>query len=163
MKKIPQEQKKKEENLIKEVSFVEKELLLNSLTQQELLKTTKDLNGTIKELTKTLKVIERHEYLSMHKNKWKLVAYNLSLGILFAIGTVLGFLLLSWLTFNFFKDSVMLKQFIQNQLKLRNFDTVEMREKINNLTNPSPEKNDSPKETVEPSKTEMTGSGEIQP
>ena len=55
MKKIPQEQKKKEENLIKEVSFVEKELLLNSLTQQELLKTTKDLNGTIKELTKTLK------------------------------------------------------------------------------------------------------------
>jgi len=52
---------------------------------------------------------------------------------------------------------------LQNQLKLRNFDTVEMREKINNLTNPSPEKNDSPKETVEPSKTEMTGSGEIQP
>lgn len=89
MSKTFQEQKIQEKNTIKEVSFVEKELLLNSLTQQELLKTTKDLNKTIKELTKTLKILEGHEYLMIHKSKWKLIGYNISLGMLFAIGTVL--------------------------------------------------------------------------
>lgn len=43
--------KTEEANIVKEISFVEKELLLNSLTQKELLKTTMDLNKTIKELT----------------------------------------------------------------------------------------------------------------
>lgn len=89
MKKTSSDKKTSEKNIVKEVSFVEKELLLNSLTQQELLKTTKELNGTLKELTKTLKVLERHEYLQLHKNKWKLIGYNILLGILFAIGTVL--------------------------------------------------------------------------
>lgn len=125
------------ENVVKEVSFVEKELLLNSLTQQELLKTTKDLNKTIKELTKTLKVLENHEFLMLHKSKWKLIGYNIALGMLFAIGTVCGFLLLSWLTFNFFKDSTILNQFVQNQLKMRQFDIGDIREKVkNDLTKP---------------------------
>ena len=132
MSKTVQEQKTTEKNIIKEVSFVEKELLLNSLTQQELLKTTRDLNGTIKELTNTLKNLERHEYLTLHKNKWKLIAYNIFLGMLFAIGTVCGFLFLSWLTFNFFKDSTILNQFVQNQLKMRQFDIGDIKEKIKN-------------------------------
>ncbi|MFA6090962.1 MAG: hypothetical protein WC774_04265 [Candidatus Gracilibacteria bacterium] len=137
MSKSPQDKKNTEENIIKEVSFVEKELLLNSLTQQELLKTTKDLNKTIKELTKTLKVLEKHEFLTLHKSKWKLIGYNIFLGMLFAIGTVCGFLLLSWLTFNFFKDSVILNQFVQNQLKMRQFDIGEIQEKVrNNLSKP---------------------------
>lgn len=89
MTKAIKEKKSTQEKIIKEVSFVEKELLLNSLTQQELLKTTKDLNKTIKELTKTLKILEGHEYLTLHKNKWKLIGYNIFLGMLFAIGTVL--------------------------------------------------------------------------
>lgn len=89
MSKSPQDKKNTEENIIKEVSFVEKELLMNSLTQQELLKTTKDLNKTIKELTKTLKALEKHEFLTLHKSKWKLIGYNILLGMLFAIGTVL--------------------------------------------------------------------------
>lgn len=138
MKKTTQEQKIQEKNIVKEVSFVEKELLLNSLTQQELLKTTKDLNKTIKELTKTLKILEGHEYLTLHKNKWKLIAYNIFLGMLFAIGTVFGFLLLSWLTFNFFKDSAILNQFIQNQLKMRQFNIGEKTQ--NNLVNPTENK-----------------------
>ncbi|HBB27237.1 TPA: hypothetical protein DCZ36_01920 [Candidatus Gracilibacteria bacterium] len=125
MSKNIQDKKTMEKNIVKEVSFVEKELLLNSLTQQELLKTTKDLNKTIKELTKTLKILEGHEYLTIHKSKWKIIGYNISLGMLFAIGTVLGFLLLSWFTFNFFKDSAILNQFIQNQLKSRQFNIGE--------------------------------------
>lgn len=129
MKKIVEEKKNTEQNTIKEVSFVEKELLLNSLTQRELLSTTKDLNKTIKELTETLHLIEKHEYLSLHKSTWKLIAYNIMLGMLFAIGTVLGFLVLSWLTFNFFKDSIILNQFVQNQLKSRQFDIGIIKEK----------------------------------
>ncbi|EKD30464.1 MAG: hypothetical protein ACD_78C00050G0005 [uncultured bacterium (gcode 4)] len=125
MSKNIQDKKTMEKNIVKEVSFVEKELLLNSLTQQELLKTTKDLNKTIKELTKTLKILEGHEYLTIHKSKWKIIGYNISLGMLFAIGTVLWFLLLSWFTFNFFKDSAILNQFIQNQLKSRQFNIGE--------------------------------------
>lgn len=137
MSESRQDKKITEESIIKKVSFVEKELLLNSITQQELLKTTKDLNKTIKELIKTLKVLEKHEFLTLHKSKWKLIAYNLSLGMLFAIGTVFGFLLLSWLTFNFFKDSVILNQFVQNQLKIRQFDIGEIQEKVkNNLSKP---------------------------
>ena len=90
MNKIVQHQKKNlEKNDIEEVSFVKKELLLNSMTQQELLITTRDLNKTIQELTKTLLLLEKHEYLSLHKNKWKLIGYNIFLGMLFAIGTVL--------------------------------------------------------------------------
>lgn len=141
MKKTGQDTKTMEKNIVKEVSFVEKELLLNSLTQQELLKTTKDLNKTIKELTKTLKILERHEYLTLHKNKWKLIGYNIFLGMLFAVGTVFGLVLLSWLTFNFFKDSSILNQIIQNQLKMRQLDVGEIREKVkNDLTKPVQEK-----------------------
>jgi ribosomal protein S18 len=150
MSKTLQEKKIIDKNIVKEVSFVEKELLLNSLTQQELLKTTKDLNKTIKELTKTLKILEGHEYLTIHKNKWKLIGYNISLGILFAIGTVLGLVLLSWLTFNFFKDSTLLNQIVQNQLKIRQLDVTDIRERI---------KNDLSK-TIQTSSGTKTGSGQ---
>lgn len=125
-----QNKKQQTEDAIKEVSFVEKELLLNSMTQQELLKTTKDLDNTIRELTETLKVIQENEYLTIHKNKWKLVGYNIFLGMLFAVGTVFGLVLLSWLTFNFFKDSTMLNQIVQNQLRMRQLDIRDIREKV---------------------------------
>lgn len=115
-----------------EVSLIEKELLLNSVTQKELLKTTRDLNKTIKELTKTLKIIEENEYLTIHKNKWKLVGYNIFIGMLFAVGTVFGLVLLSWLTFNFFKDSSILNQIVQNQLRMRQLDVGDIQEKIKN-------------------------------
>ncbi len=146
-----------EKNLVKEVSFVEKELLLNSMTQQELLKTTTELNKTIKELTKTLKVIEKHEYLSIHKNKWKLIAYNIFLGMLFAVGTVFGLVLLSWFTFNFFKDSAILNQIIQSQLKIRQFDIGEMQQRArNDLIKPSSEIKTMPQS----SSGTQTGSGQ---
>lgn len=125
-----QNKKPRTEDTIKEVSFVEKELLLNSMTQQELLKTTKDLDKTIQELTQTLKVIQENEYLTIHKNKWKLIGYNIFLGMLFAVGTVFGLVLLSWLTFNFFKDSSILNQIVQNQLRMRQLDVSDIREKI---------------------------------
>lgn len=140
MNKTMLNEKNREKDIAKEVSFVEKELLLNSLTQQELLKTTKGLDKTIKELTKTLKILERHEYLTLHKSKWKLIGYNIFLGMLFAVGTVFGLVLLSWLTFNFFKDSTILNQIIQNQLKMRQLDVGEIREKVkNDLMKPVPE------------------------
>lgn len=83
------DEKAKEKKIVKEISFVQKELLLNSLTQRQLLSTTQELNKTIKELTTTLMLLEQHEYLTLHKNKWKLIGYNVFLGMLFAIGTVL--------------------------------------------------------------------------
>lgn len=132
MKKITSDRKTKEKNIVKEVAFVEKELLLNSLTQQELLKTTKGLDNTLKELTRTLKVLEKHEYLQLHKNKWKLIGYNILLWVLFAVGTVLWLVLLSWFTFNFFKDSAILNQIIQNQLKIRQIDVGTLQEKVIN-------------------------------
>jgi hypothetical protein len=89
MNKEQENRKMYDEKIVKVVSFVVKELLLNSMTQKQLLKTTIDLNRTIKELTKTLKILEKHEYLTLHKNKWKLIGYNIFLGMLFAIGTVL--------------------------------------------------------------------------
>lgn len=52
--------------------------------------------------------------------------------MLFAIGTVFGLVLLSWLTFNFFKDSEILTQIVQNQLKVRQFDIGGIREKVKN-------------------------------
>jgi hypothetical protein len=36
------------------------------------------------------------------------------------------------LTFNFFKDSAILNQFVQNQLKARQFDLGEIRERVKN-------------------------------
>ena len=148
--------KSKAENTVKEISFVQKELLLNSLTQRELLSTTKELNKTIKELTNTLKVIEKHEYLTLHKSKWKLIAYNIFLGMLFAVGTVFGLVLLSWLTFNFFKDSAILTQIIQGQLKARQFDIGGMREKVKNeLIRPAYES-----DIVPTSSGTTTGSGQ---
>ncbi|NCO98410.1 hypothetical protein GW864_04585 [bacterium] len=132
MSKTIQDKKTMEKNIAKEVSFVEKELLLNSLTQQELMKTTQDLNKTIKELTKTLKILEKHEYLMLHKSKWKLFGYNIVLGMLFAVGTVLGLVVLSWFTFNFLKDSAILNQIIQNQLKIRQFSISDIQEKVKN-------------------------------
>ncbi len=126
------DEKAKEKKIVKEISFVQKELLLNSLTQRQLLSTTQELNKTIKELTTTLMLLEQHEYLTLHKNKWKLIGYNVFLGMLFAIGTVLWFLVISWFTFNFFKDSAILNQFVQNQLKARQFDIGSMKEKVKN-------------------------------
>ena len=143
MQKTEEDKKKEQSNIVKEVSFVEKELLLNSLTQKELLKTITELNKTMKELTKTLKILEKHEYLTLHKNKWMLIAYNIFLGMLFAIGTVFGLVLLSWLTFNFFKDSAILTQIIQNQLKVRQFDLGGIREKAKNEVSPPKDTKDS--------------------
>ena len=156
MSKTPQDKKTIEKNIVKEISFVEKELLLNSMTQKELLKTTMDLNKTIKELTKTLKILENHEYLTLHKNKWKLVGYNILLGMLFAIWTVFGLVLLSWFTFNVFKDSAILNQIIQNQLKIRQFNVGDMREKIKNDLIQPPQEWQSPQNVSEP----KSGSGQ---
>ena len=117
---------------IKERTDLEKERLLDSMIQRELLRSTRDMNTTLQELTKTLKVLEKHEYLELHRNKWKLVGYNILLGVLFAFGTVFGLVLLSWLTFNFFKDSVILKQIVENQLHMRQINIGEIQEKVKN-------------------------------
>lgn len=110
-------------------AIVEKELLHNWLVQKEQLKTLKELNVAIKELIDILKVFETHEFLTIHKSKWKIALYNLSLWMLFAIWTVLWLLFLSWSTFHFFKDSEALKNIVNNQLSSRQFNVQEIKEK----------------------------------
>ncbi|MDD2566176.1 MAG: hypothetical protein PHZ26_02620 [Candidatus Gracilibacteria bacterium] len=122
-------------------AIVEKELLHNGLVQREQLKTLKELNNTIKDLTEILKVFETHQFLEIHKHKWKIVLYNLSLGMLFAIGTVLGLLLLSWSTYHFFKDSTALKDVIDSQLKIRQFSVQDIKEKVKSELKKDPEIN----------------------
>lgn len=99
---------------------------------KELTETTKELNKTLKELTKILKVLEKHEYLELHRSKWKLIGHNILLGMLFAVGTVVWLVLLSWFTFNFLKDSSILNQIVQNQLKIRQIDVGTLQEKVIN-------------------------------
>lgn len=60
-------------------AIVEKELLHNGLVQREQLKTLRELNETMKTLTVILQDFERHEFLEIHKSKWKIILYNISL------------------------------------------------------------------------------------
>jgi len=113
-----------------ETSFVEKELLNNSLVQKEQLKTLKELNTTIQDLTNILKDFENNQFLEIHRSKRKIALYNLSLWMLFAIWTVLGLLILSWSTYHFFKDSSEIKGFIDSQLKIRQFNIQDIKEKV---------------------------------
>ena len=93
-----------------------------------MLRTLKDLNKTMSDLTAVIQSVEQHQFLELHKKKWKIAVYNLALGMLFAIGTVLGLLFLSWSTYHFFKDSTALKSIVDKQLELRNFNLGEIKE-----------------------------------
>lgn len=121
--------KKDKEEVIKK-AFEEKENLHADMVQREQLKTLKELNSTVQNLTEVLKEFENHEFISIHKSKWKIALYNLSLWMLFAIGTVFWLLFLSWSTYHFFKDSSTIKWFIDSQLKMRQFDMQEIKEKV---------------------------------
>ena len=120
-------------------AIVEKELLHNGLVQRETLKTLKELNATVANLTAIIQSLEQHQFLTIHRKKWKIVLYNLSMGILFAIGTVFGLLLLSWSTYIFFKDSPQIKDIIDSQLKLRHFDLSEIKAKAEQDTQDVPQ------------------------
>gem|GEM_PF-3026747 len=71
-----------------ESSKTEKDNLHAEMVQREQLKMLKELNLTIKDLTHVLKTFENHQFMTIHRSKWKIALYNLSLGMLFAIGTV---------------------------------------------------------------------------
>lgn len=122
---IPVTEKK---NILKN-SFVEKELLNASVIQKELMTTIRELNVQIGTLNATLNLIQEHEFVEFHKSKWRIIAYQLALGILFAIGTVMGLVLISWATYTFFKDSEILMQIVEKQLSSRNFNLSEIRER----------------------------------
>lgn len=113
-------------------AIVEKELLHNWIVQRELLKTTKELNATLNWLTIFLKEFEKHEFLKIHKSKWKIALYNLILWVLFAIWTVFWLMFLSWSTYHFLKDSPEIKNIIQSQLNLRQFNIQEIKDKVKN-------------------------------
>lgn len=113
-----------------ESTKVEKENLHTDIVQREQLKVLKELNSTVKDLTNVLKEFENHQFMTIHRSKWKIALYNLSLGMLFAIGTVLWLLLLSWSTYHFFKDSTEIKWFIDSQLKMRQFNVQDIKEKV---------------------------------
>lgn len=67
--------------------------------------------------------------MEFHSSKWRIFAYQIFLGVLFAFGTVLGLVFLSWTTYTFFKDSAVLRGVVDNQLRMRQFDIKEIREK----------------------------------
>ena len=125
-KKIPKLQEKS--SIIKE-SFIDKELLQASLVQRELMKTIETLSDRLENLNSTLELIQEHEFIQLHKSKWRIVSYQMFLGFLFAIGTVMGLVFISWATYTFFKDSEILKQIVDNQLKSRSFNLGSIKEK----------------------------------
>ncbi|HBA45398.1 TPA: hypothetical protein DEG21_01485 [Patescibacteria group bacterium] len=47
--------------------------------QEKLLKTLENLNKNIEENNKTLKNIEKHEFLNIHRSKLKMALYNISM------------------------------------------------------------------------------------
>ena len=98
--------------------------------QEKLLKTLENLNKNIEENNKTLKNIEKHEFLNIHRSKLKMALYNISMWILFAVWTVLWLFLISWFTYHFIKDSETLKWIVDNQLKIRQFSIQDIKEKI---------------------------------
>jgi hypothetical protein len=109
------------EAIIKE-SFIEKELLNASVVQKELMISIRELNTQLGVLNGTINLIREHEFVELHKSKWRIVIYQLCLGILFAVGTVLGLALISWATYTFFKDNEILRQIVDKQLSTRNFN-----------------------------------------
>lgn len=119
----------KKENVL-ETSIIGKDILHADMVQREQLKTLKELNIAVKDLTYILKEFEGHQFMTIHRSKWKIALYNLSLWILFAIWTVLWLLMLSWSTYHFFKDSSEIKGFIDSQLKIRQFNIQDIKEKV---------------------------------
>jgi hypothetical protein len=82
----------------------------NTLDLVPLKKSIDKLNEKVTRLSENLSIFAEHEYIRIHQSKWKIVLYNLILGILFAFGTVIGLVIFSWMTLNFFKDSIYLKE-----------------------------------------------------
>lgn len=130
MKKIEKNIWTKNKQEVLSSSKTEKDSLHAEMVQREQLKTLIELNTTVKNLTDVLKEFENHQFMTIHRSKLKIALYNLSLGMLFAIGTVLWLLLLSWSTYHFFKDSAEIKWFIDSQLKMRQFNVQDIKEKV---------------------------------
>lgn len=97
--------------------------------ERELIREFRDIGSSLKKLDETLNLIREHEFVELHSSKWKIFAYQIFLGILFAIGTVLGLVLLSWMTYTFFKDSTVLRNIVDSQLQMRRFNIDQIKEK----------------------------------
>jgi hypothetical protein len=128
-KKSPIDPKNSQKKNILRESFIEKELLNASVVQQELLISIRDLNSQLGILNSTINLIREHEFVELHKSKWRIVIYQLCLGTLFAVGTVLGLALISWATYTFFKDNEILRQIVDKQLSTRNFNLGEIKDR----------------------------------
>lgn len=126
---MPKKTAVSEKKEILKESFVDKELLNASLVQRELMGTIEILNENLKALNRTLILIREHEFVEFHKSKWKIFAHQILLGMLFAFGTVFGLIFLSWASYNVFKDSAILRDIVQSQLKMRNFDLTDIKDK----------------------------------
>lgn len=142
-KKTATPKKTGDETLVSEMgkamkkSFVEQELLVASVVQKELMTTIKELNTQIGILNHTINLVREHEFVELHKSKWRIIAYQIALGILFAIGTVLGLALFSWATYTFFKDNEILRQIVDKQLSNRNFNLSEIRDRATKDATPN--------------------------
>lgn len=72
--------------------------------------------------------LREHELMKQGRSRTRAFLYNVMLGMGFAVGTVLGLVLLSWLTLHYFQDSAILRDVIRRQLEIRNFDLDRLRE-----------------------------------
>lgn len=124
-----------EQDASSSISLEEQEFWLR-LEIQELIATTrqaseiqKELTSQFQGLTSAVKLIVEHEFTQIHRSKWRIILYQISLWILFAIGTVLWLALFSWSVYTFFKDSQILRQIVDKQLNSRNFNFTEIRDK----------------------------------
>lgn len=96
---------------------------------EKLLASQKELAKELRGLNKAITLISEHEFTQIHRSKWSIFLYQISLGILFAIGTVLGLAIFSWSVYTFFRDTTILKQIVDKQLNSRNFNFSEIRDK----------------------------------
>ena len=128
-KQSPVDPQVSQKKAILKESFIEKELLNASVVQKELMMSIRDLNSQLGILNTTINLIREHEFIELHKSKWRIVVYQLCLGILFAAGTVLGLALISWATYTFFKDNEILRQIVDKQLSTRNFNFGEIKDR----------------------------------
>ena len=75
-------------------------------------------DDSLGEITETLRRIEAFLIMPL----WRRLLGQVLTGMAFALGTALGLALLSWLTFNYFKNSEVLSKIVAHELEMRNLN-----------------------------------------
>ncbi|HRI36088.1 MAG TPA: hypothetical protein PK765_03330 [bacterium] len=89
---------------------------------------TRESRDEVGKLSMLAEEIRQHELMKQGRSRMRAFLYQIMLGIAFAVGTVFGLVLLSWVTLHYFQDSQMLRDIIERQLDIRNFNIERFRE-----------------------------------